>query len=833
VAYSARGFGKSTGQIELDAVDAEVADAQNVISMLGKRADVIKDGPDDPRVGMVGASYGGALALITAGVDKRVDAIVPQITWNRLSRVFFPDGAGMVAPQTLAAPAMVNGKDVLGAFKREWAGIFFGLGKGATLNSVVAQVVGGGSSSNTPVPDQGAASAEALSCGRFAPDICAVYQQAATTGTITPDQIARLDKSSVYSVADKITAPTLLMQGQTDTLFPLSEADVTARQIAANGTPVRVHWVAGGHDAGGVATNDTQTANLRAEGKQWFDHYLKKTGPTPAADFSYDQQTGLSLGGGRPTVRTMRAPAYPGIDGAALNAQTIQLRGPAQPVLKPPSGVPASISTVPGLGAIGISYDPPGQAAIFSSNQLVKPITLTGSTTVNVKIAGITAPTTLFAKIYDAGTSGAPTLLGGIVVPVVIDPANGPSQTVPVVLPAIAHTFEKGHRIVVAFASTDRAYPGSGPQQIVQVGLADSQLTYQKVSATADAAPASDWLILAIVIGGALLVGGLAIWLWNRRNVRREVTAVEADLIDVPLVARGLRKAYKDGFVAVSDVGFRVEREQVVGLLGPNGAGKTTALRMLMGLITPTDGELRVFGHQVQPGAPVLSRLGCFVEGVGFLPHLNGKRNIELYWQATGRPADESRIDEVLQIAGLGDAISRKVNTYSQGMRQRLAIAQAMLGMPDLLVLDEPTNGLDPPQIAEMRQVLRTYARDGRAVLVSSHQLAEVEQTCSHVVVVNKGAVIAQGTVDEVVGVGSELTISVDDPSAAEALLRERGDVRIIDTERDQIGVEITSEHGRAADLVEALVRAGIGVDQVVPRRRLEDAFLALVGESG
>ena len=142
-------------------------------------------------------------------------------------------------------------------------------------------------------------------------------------------------------------------------------------------------------------------------------------------------------------------------------------------------------------------------------------------------------------------------------------------------------------------------------------------------------------------------------------------------------------------------------------------------------------------------------RIGSFVEGSGFLPHLSGKANLDLYWRATGRPAQDAHMAEALEIAGLGSAINRRVRTYSQGMRQRLAIAQAMLGLPDLLLLDEPTNGLDPPQIHAMREVLRRYAATGRTVVVSSHLLSEVEQTCSHVVVVHLGTTIAAGTVAE------------------------------------------------------------------------------------
>jgi ABC-2 type transport system ATP-binding protein len=229
------------------------------------------------------------------------------------------------------------------------------------------------------------------------------------------------------------------------------------------------------------------------------------------------------------------------------------------------------------------------------------------------------------------------------------------------------------------------------------------------------------------------------------------------------------------------------------------------------------------------PGAPVLSRVGALVEGPGFLPHLSGLANLELYWKATGRPAEEARLPEALDIAGLGDAVHRKVKTYSHGMKQRLAIAQAMLGMPELLVLDEPTDGLDPPQIAEMRKVLRRYAADGRAVLVSSHLLAEVEQTCTDVVVMHKGQIVAAGRVDDIVGDSPTVQLDVSDVDRAETVLDKLGAVRSVAWSGGS-GLVVDLDGTPRADVVAALVNAGIGVDRVVPRRRLEDAFLALVG---
>jgi ABC-2 type transport system ATP-binding protein len=153
-----------------------------------------------------------------------------------------------------------------------------------------------------------------------------------------------------------------------------------------------------------------------------------------------------------------------------------------------------------------------------------------------------------------------------------------------------------------------------------------------------------------------------------------------------------------------------------------------------------------VFGHRISSGSAALSNIGALVEGAGFLPHLSGRENLELFWRASGRTG-EPKFEDVLKIADLGTAVERKVRTYSQGMRQRLGIAQAMLGMPKLLLLDEPTNGLDPPQIREMRDVLHKYAETGRTVVVSSHMLSEVEQTCSHVIVMHRGKLITMGEV--------------------------------------------------------------------------------------
>jgi len=340
------------------------------------------------------------------------------------------------------------------------------------------------------------------------------------------------------------------------------------------------------------------------------------------------------------------------------------------------------------------------------------------------------------------------------------------------------------------------------------------------VGGVADLWPYAAALVLA---AGAALLGGRLV------GRRRRAGTPDPDLAAVPLAIEGLGKAYGDGFRAVSDLSFRVEQGWVLGLLGPNGAGKTTTLRMLMGLISPSEGRIRVFGHPVTAGAPVLSRVGAFVEGPGFLPHVSGLQNLRLFWQATGRPEADAHLDDALEIAGLGADVHRRVKTYSQGMRQRLAIAQAMLGLPDLLVMDEPTNGLDPPQIREMREVLARYAATGRTVVISSHLLSEVEQTCTHVVVMHLGRLVAQGPVAELVGAATLLVVDVDDPARAAEVAA--GVPGAQDIEVTPTGLALSLLGTPRSVLVKALVDAGLGVDRVSPQRGLEQAFLALVGE--
>jgi len=284
--------------------------------------------------------------------------------------------------------------------------------------------------------------------------------------------------------------------------------------------------------------------------------------------------------------------------------------------------------------------------------------------------------------------------------------------------------------------------------------------------------------------------------------------------------------------VAVDDLSFTVGPGQVVGLLGPNGAGKTTALRMLLGLIRADGGSATILGERIRPGSPVLKRVGALVEGPGFVPHVSGRRNLELYWRAGGADVTSAHIDDALALSGLGDAVERKVKTYSHGMRQRLGFAQALLGRPELLLLDEPVNGLDPQQIVEVREALLRLASAGTTILLSSHLLAEVEQTCGFVVVLDRGRLVRAGTVAEITAGSDSAYLEVDDTQRAWELLGTVPGIRAKEAAPPN-GIIVHLEGAARSDLVAALVAAGIRVETVMARRNLEDAFLEMTGRSG
>lgn len=299
--------------------------------------------------------------------------------------------------------------------------------------------------------------------------------------------------------------------------------------------------------------------------------------------------------------------------------------------------------------------------------------------------------------------------------------------------------------------------------------------------------------------------------------------------MDGPIVAvEGLWKGFK-GVSAVEDLTFQVERGQVFGLLGPNGAGKTTTLRVLLGLESPTRGETRLFGTPVGPGCHELLRVGALVEEAAFVPHLSGMRNLELWWRAGGAHMRDADLDGALAIAGLGDAVARRVKTYSQGMKQRLGLARLLLGRPELLVLDEPTNGLDPGEIKEIREMIGRLTAGGATVLLSSHHLAEVEQVCSHVLVMKRGRLVASGRVSELVGAAGAVYVEVDDRARAQEILAAMSTVATVIPQGDGLVVEM--DGGRRSDLAAALTGAGLRLETIMATQRLEEAFLDLLGD--
>jgi len=299
---------------------------------------------------------------------------------------------------------------------------------------------------------------------------------------------------------------------------------------------------------------------------------------------------------------------------------------------------------------------------------------------------------------------------------------------------------------------------------------------------------------------------------------------------DRVIEASALTKRFNASVLAVDALSFTVDAGQVCGMLGPNGAGKTTTLRMLVGLVHPTSGSARLLGDPVRPGVAALAHVGTLIEGAAFVPHLHGLTNLRLWWESGGARWEDANAKEALGVAGLGDAVHRKVKTYSHGMKQRLGIARALLGKPKALILDEPTTGLDPQEIREVRRLVGRLADLGVTVLLSSHQLSEVEQTCTHLVVMDRGRLVAAGRTADLMGAAdASVYFEVDDRDAAARLLASFPGVAKV--HREVRGLTVDLDTAKRADLVAALVGAGIGVETVTARRRLEDAFLGLVGE--
>jgi ABC-2 type transport system ATP-binding protein len=303
-----------------------------------------------------------------------------------------------------------------------------------------------------------------------------------------------------------------------------------------------------------------------------------------------------------------------------------------------------------------------------------------------------------------------------------------------------------------------------------------------------------------------------------------------------PVRARGLVKRYGE-VVAVDNIDLNVNAGDVYGFLGPNGAGKTTTLRMALGLITPTQGSVELFGRDpMRQGARALQGVAGFVEAPRFYPYLTGRKNLELLAALDGGES-ASHIDQVLDVVELAPRAGHRVGGYSHGMRQRLGIAAALLRAPRLMILDEPATGLDPAGMRDMRALIRRLAHEGMTVLLSSHQLPEVQELCDRVAIVDRGRVVYEGALADLRRQGG-----------ASYRLRTTADERALQVAREQTGIDspVLGEHGisfdaeepQVAELSLALGRAGVGILSLSPQlATLEDLFFRLTedghGENG
>lgn len=288
----------------------------------------------------------------------------------------------------------------------------------------------------------------------------------------------------------------------------------------------------------------------------------------------------------------------------------------------------------------------------------------------------------------------------------------------------------------------------------------------------------------------------------------------------------GLTKRYGDR-LAVDSVSMTVRRGEVYGFLGPNGAGKTTTLRMMLGLIRPTAGTASVLGTTA--GRPeVIARVGALVEGPGFFPYLSGRDNLRV--MARYRSLGDDAVEAALARVDLTDRADDRFKAYSLGMKQRLGVASALMGDPELIVLDEPTNGLDPAGMADMRSLVVSLARGGQTVLLSSHLLAEVQEICDRVGVINGGRLLREARVDELRREASLRVRATPEDTAIAVAMRVAGEDAV---RRTPLGLELAMTGDRAPGLVRDLVTAGADVHEVSPTERsLEEVFFEMTTEA-
>jgi predicted acyl esterase len=433
LSYSGLGFGGSGCRITLDDPDWDGRAASQLVSFLGGLDHVRHDAPGDPRVGMVGGSYGGEIQFAAASVDPRVDTIIPMITWHDLAYSLAPNNA---------TPATTPG-----AVKITWGLLF--VFEGALVENITN-------------PDPG----RAIGCPNFPTDVCTGLLAAGVLGYPTPETTAFLRHASVATYADRVRVPTLLIQGQKDTLFNLNEAAATYDALRAQGTEVSMIWQSWGHSGspapGEIDLSNPDPASQYVTGRimAWFDHYLKDLPTDTGPRFAYYRDWIPYTGNATPAYAS--SPTFP--VGAA---QEVALTGGAQTFLTPPAGVPTSLSPFDAISGPALDLNLPGTFASWSTAALTDPLDVAGAPALELRLNAPTAALTsglgpagqlvLFPKLYDVAPDGSASLINQLVSPVRV---ADPTRPVDVTMPAIVHRFAPGHQVRLVVASGDLNYRG-------------------------------------------------------------------------------------------------------------------------------------------------------------------------------------------------------------------------------------------------------------------------------------------------------------------------------------------------------------------------------------
>lgn len=456
LSYSGLGFGGSGCNIELDDPDWDGKAASQLISFLGRQPEVRKDGPDDPRVGMIGGSYGGGVQFSTASIDPRLDTIVPIITWNDLGYSLAPNNN---------APNFVHTDAPPGVLKWQWSQLFFADGIFQPLQHLSA----------TPRPPS--------SCPGFDPRVCQADAESAAVGYPTPDTVALLRHASMVSFFRRVRIPTMLMQGEADSLFDINEAVANLDELRSNHVPVKLVLQSWGHSQSTPAPGELSYTST-AQGyetllvQSWFDRYLKQmpVSTGPAVEYFRDWVPYPSQGSAEPAYGT--APSWPvggslslylSGDGSLVQSAR-EVKPGAQSFVAPPAGEPASYSETSGVQSMPpfsqvSPTDPPGTFASFASAPLAGALDSVGVPVVTFRLSAPLASSlspadeaVVFGKIYDLAPDGTKALVQRLVSPVRV---SDPSRPVSLTLPGVVHRYGAGHRVQLVLAATDQAYIGN------------------------------------------------------------------------------------------------------------------------------------------------------------------------------------------------------------------------------------------------------------------------------------------------------------------------------------------------------------------------------------